>query len=211
MTPPLPRWSNTVVRTACALLPLAALGLGVLLILGARSPLYTGEGHSVDQPVEFDHRHHVRDDGIDCRYCHFDAWRSPKAGVPSTSLCMGCHAQIHTDSPQLEPVRRSYFEDEPIRWVRVNALPDFVFFDHSVHVSAGVGCESCHGRVDQMARVRQAKPLTMGFCLDCHRNPAPSIRPASEVTKMGYEPDEAGVSPSLDDVNPPTHCSGCHR
>ena len=199
-------------RTACGALPLTALGLALFFILGARSPLYTGQGHTIDQPVEFDHRHHVRDDGIDCRYCHFDAWRSPTAGVPSTALCMGCHAQIHASSPQLEPVRRSYFDNAPIHWVRVNSLPDFVYFDHSVHINAGVGCESCHGRVDRMARVSQAEPLTMSFCLDCHRNPTRFIRPQSEITSMGYEPGQAATRPDrAAALNPPTHCSGCHR
>jgi hypothetical protein len=131
---------------------------------------------------------------------------------------MNCHWKVKTDSAKLAPVRESYASDQPLKWVKVHALPDYVYFDHSAHLSAGVGCSSCHGRIDQMARVQQAEPLSMGWCLDCHRNPAPNLREPSEVTKMDWLPPGKGVSlgtgiATLDGhtVNPPTHCSGCHR
>ncbi len=198
----------------------ALVGVGVAgpaaLMAWVRSPLHTGKGEPIVQPVAFDHRHHVRDDGIDCRYCHYDVERSPMAGVPDTGLCMNCHAQIWTDSPLLEPVRKSYFEKEPIRWERVNVLPDFVFFNHSIHVSRGVGCEACHGRVDLMAGVQKASSLDMDFCLGCHREPWKHLRPADAVTQMGYVPSEpqAELGWRLQrehHINPPTYCSGCHR
>lgn len=168
------------------------------------------------QPIQFDHRHHVVDDGIDCLYCHFDAQRSPTAGVPATELCMNCHAQIWTDSPLLRPVRQSYFDGIPIHWQRVYRLPDFVFFNHAAHVQQGVGCESCHGRVDQMANVYQANSLHMQWCLDCHREPWRHLRAPEDVTVMGYEAKEPQevIGKRLQrqrGVAPPTYCSGCHR
>jgi len=181
-----------------------------------RTPFVTGERWPVDQPVEFDHRHHVADTGIDCLYCHGDAERSPRAGIPSTELCMGCHAQIWPDGPTLEPVRRSWASGEPIRWNRVHDLPDFVYFDHSIHLHKGIGCASCHGRVDRMARVWQEAPLTMGWCLDCHRDPRPHLRPRFAITDMQW-PVHESESPTADalveayDVRPQTNCTTCHR
>jgi len=205
-------------RFRVGLLALLAFVLGVPAAAMAwmRSPLQTDVGQPLEQPVEFDHRHHVRDDGIECRFCHYDAERSPNAGVPETSVCMGCHAQIWTDSPLLERVRASYFEKKPIAWRRVHDLPDFVFFDHSIHVRRGVGCESCHGRVDQMSRVYLAQPMQMQWCLECHRNPARHLRPPEFAGVMGYTPGEpqsvAGERLVRElGVSPPVHCTGCHR
>ena len=186
-------------------LAIGALGLGVLavptfFILWARTPYATGQGEPIVQPVKFDHRHHVRDDGIDCLYCHSDARRSPYAGIPATSVCMGCHTQIWTDSPELALVRESALTGTPITWQRVNNLPQHVFFDHSIHVSKGVGCESCHGRVDEMAMVHQDQPLSMGWCLDCHRDPAKHILPRENAS-----------SARIAGLHPTTECSGCHR
>jgi hypothetical protein len=181
-----------------------------------RSPLHTGQYERVDQPVAFDHRHHVRDDGVDCRYCHYDVARSRHAGMPETALCMGCHGQIWTDSPMLEPVRRSWSSGMPIHYRRVNLLPDFVYFDHSIHVAKGVGCETCHGRVDLMGNVYAATPMSMDWCLDCHRSPAEHLRSPASVAVMGYEPPEpqerigARLVKELS-VSPPVNCSGCHR
>jgi hypothetical protein len=191
---PFPAWANTVTRVVGWSVLFLVIGVPAVLMGWVRSPWTTLEGERVDQPIAFDHRHHVRDDGIDCRYCHYDAERSAHAGIPDTSLCMGCHAQVWKDSPLLEPVRRSWFENRPIRWRHVTLLPDFVYFDHHAHVQNGVPCESCHGRVDLMASVYQATPMDMGFCLDCHRNPANHFH-----VPAGLE------------VHPPTHCSGCHR
>ena len=200
---------------------LAAVGLGAVgaisaLMIFARVPAGTRELDEVVQPVQFDHRHHVVDDAIDCRYCHQGVEKGASAGIPSTALCMNCHAQVWSKSPRLEPVRQSYFTGKPISWVRVHQVPDFVYFDHSIHVAKGVGCETCHGRVDQMAGIHQVAPLTMGWCLDCHRNPGPNRRPVSEVTNMRWTPPrDAQVRATLLErerpVNPPTECSGCHR
>jgi hypothetical protein len=159
--------------------------------------------------VKFDHRNHVRDDGIDCIYCHSTAETSKNAGIPSTATCMGCHAQVWTASPELAPVQDSWFRGEPLRWSRVSTLPDFVFFDHSIHVNKGVGCVECHGRVDLMPQVYAAKPLTMRWCLDCHRDPARHVRPLARITDMEWEPGRnAAPVPSVRSI---THCTACHR
>ena len=216
MSAPFPPCTNSLMRVGTLLCASVLVGGPALLIAWVRSPLHTHQGEPVEQPIDFDHRHHVRDDGIPCLYCHTDAERSPNAGVPSTEVCMSCHAQIWTDSPLLAPVRRSYFEDEPIHWKRVNVLPDFVFFNHAAHVRQGVGCETCHGRVDLMANVVAHAPLQMKWCLDCHRDPERHLRPPSEVTTMGYQPSEPQrvvgrrIARELD-IHPPTYCSGCHR
>jgi hypothetical protein len=213
---PFPRWTNSLARLGLVLLAIAIAGPPALSWLWVRSPLATYEYARVAQPVNFDHRHHVRDDGIDCRYCHYDASRSSSASVPETELCMGCHGQIWTDSPLLEPVRASYYEHTPIHWRRVNVLPDFVYFRHDIHVRKGVGCEDCHGRVDLMSNVYAAAPLQMGWCLDCHRNPEPHLRPPELVTVMGYRSNEprgelgARLRRELS-VNPPVYCTACHR
>lgn len=216
MGAPFPRWSDSVLRVALIGLALVVVGVPSLSMAWMRSPLHTDTDKPLEQPVEFDHRHHVRDDGIDCGYCHHDAFRAPTAGVPATELCMGCHGQIWSQSPLLEPVRQSYFSDQPIRWRRVHDLPDFVFFDHSAHVRRGVGCESCHGRVDTMGRVYAVAPLTMKWCLDCHRDPIAHLRPPEAATVMGWTPPEP--QPSYGRrlaaelaIRAPTHCTGCHR
>lgn len=170
-----PPWSNTAAKLGVV----AAASLGFVGIVGpmiyVRTPYSTGQREPVDQPVQFDHRHHVADDGIACLYCHRGAEDTPNAGIPETEICMGCHSQVLSDTALLEPVRRSWFSQEPIRWVRVHRLPDFVYFDHGSHTRAGVDCAQCHGRVEHMARVFQAAPLTMKFCLDCHRGHDRSI------------------------------------
>ena len=197
-----------------------ALLTPVLVILAAmgwvRTPYATGEDQLLEQPVPFDHRHHVVDDGIDCRYCHTTAESAPSAGIPSASRCMSCHSQVWNDSPLLEPVRRSYYEGRPIRWRRIHRLPDFVFFDHSVHVNNGIGCETCHGRVDRMARIYQAKPLTMGWCLGCHRDPEKNLRPLDQITTMGWKApgSQAALGAKLAKkyaIRPSTDCWACHR
>lgn len=150
---PLPRWSDSVFRAVLLVGALVVLGVPTLLMAWVRTDGQNEVGIEVEQPIEFDHRHHARDDGIRCLYCHHEAERGPTAGVPDTALCMGCHNQIWNDSPQTAPIRESWDHRTPIRWRRVTRLPDFVFFDHSAHVSNGVGCETCHGRVDLMASV----------------------------------------------------------
>jgi hypothetical protein len=217
MTPPLfPEWSNTVFWALIALGILSVLAAPTCAIVWARSPYSTAELSAPVQPVKFDHRHHVRDDGIDCLYCHPGARQSAYAGVPATSVCMNCHGQVWNGSPELARVRDAYFSGKSIAWERVNALPDFVFFNHAVHVNKGVGCVTCHGRVDEMAQVTQAEPLTMRWCLDCHRNPEPNLRPVSAVTDMEWKPGpsqkemghELGKSLGIRNLD---DCTVCHR
>jgi hypothetical protein len=142
----------------------------------------------LEQPVPFSHKHHVGDDGIDCRYCHTSVDKAAFAGVPSTEICMTCHSQIWTDSPVLSAVRESFRTGRPVKWARVHDLPDFVFFNHAIHVQKGVGCESCHGRIDQMPLTWKENTLSMAWCLDCHRNPERHLRPAERVFDMGWKP-----------------------
>ena len=211
-------WANTVFRMALAGMVLTASGGLAFGMIYVRSPLFTGQHDPVQQPVQFDHRHHVADVGIDCRFCHNTVEKSPSAGIPSMSLCLNCHSQVWNKSPLLEPVRKSFFTDKPIRWERVHKLPDFVYFNHSIHLAKGVSCESCHGRVDQMAAVTKVAPLTMGWCLDCHRNPGPNLRPRDQVTQMGWKPPEGTDRTALaqqllseNHVHTRTSCTTCHR
>lgn len=214
-SPLFPDWSTSVFRWVLAALFGAVLAAPAALWAWQRTPYVTGEQDPKIQPVQFDHRHHVRDDGIPCGYCHSDARRSSTAGMPATSLCMGCHAQIWSGTRKLAPLRASYFEDAPLAWERVTRLPDFVFFDHSIHVTRGVGCVTCHGRVDQMAVVYAVKPFTMRFCLDCHRAPERFLRPPEAVTDMEWSPSDARVSgEALRErlrIRPGTDCTTCHR
>ena len=213
-----PPWTNTLARVS--LITLAALLGGALagLLLYVRSPLFLETFEPIAQPVEFDHRHHVADDAIDCRYCHDGVERGPSAGIPPTSLCMNCHAQVWNRSPLLSLVRESFYTDRPIRWRRVHKVPDFVFFNHAIHVAKGVGCVSCHGRVDTMPAVEKVQPLTMGFCLDCHRDPGPRLRPREAVTQMDWRPPP-GVDPRTMgrelvgryQVHTRVSCTTCHR
>lgn len=203
------------------LLPLAlgaaALVGGTVLVLAVwiyAAPHNLQVGYAPEQPVPYSHRLHVQELGLDCRYCHANVERAGEAMVPPTKTCMGCHSQIRTDSAMLQPVRDSWETGKAIEWVRVHQVPDHAFFDHSVHLAAGVGCVSCHGRVDQMEVVRIEEPLSMGWCLDCHRDPGPNLRPRSEITNMTWEPDEAWlaqIGERVSSLEPPEHCSGCHR
>src|SRR6266705_2934164 len=168
---------------------LAGLALTGILAL-ARSPYFTRQNISREQPVQFSHKHHAGDDGIDCRYCHTTVEKLAYAGIPPTKTCMNCHSQIWADSPYLEPVRESWRTGNPIKWTRVYDLPDFVYFNHSIHVNKGVGCSTCHGRVDLMPRTYQAASLQMEWCLQCHRQPEMFIRPKSQVFQMDWPPAE---------------------
>jgi hypothetical protein len=211
--PLFPPWSDSVLRFALVTLVVMIVGVPTALWGSVRSPLVDGRGETLQQPVDFDHRHHVGDDRIDCRYCHFDVDRAPYAGVPDTRVCMHCHTQIWRESTLLKVVQRSWAEGIAIEWRRIHDLPDFVFFNHARHVRAGVGCETCHGRVDQMPSVHQVVSLHMTWCLGCHRDPAPYLRPPELVTEMGVAPDrERGAAiAEARHVNPPTDCTGCHR
>lgn len=188
----------------------------LLLALLVRSSYATGVGTFVAQPVQFSHKHHVFDDGLDCRYCHTTVETSASAGMPSTQICMNCHTQIWASSSALALVRSSFADGQPIPWNRVNSLPDFVYFNHSIHVAKGVGCVSCHGQVDQMPLMAKAQSLQMNFCLDCHRNPAAYVRPRDQVFSMTYQPpaDQMALGAKLVkqyDIQVRTDCTVCHR
>ena len=196
------------------------VGLGLIGVLGlARSPYSTNQNVSRAQPVQFSHKHHVGDDGIDCRYCHTSVETSAVAGIPPTKTCMNCHSVLYSDAPYLEPVRESYRTDQSIQWVKVHRLPDFVYFNHSIHVNKGVGCSTCHGSINQMPLVFQASPLNMQWCLDCHRNPEQNLRPKDQVFNMDWKvpANQAEVGKKLAEeykirtVRELTSCSTCHR
>ncbi len=164
------------------------------------SPGYnTNQGDFVEQPIQFSHAHHVGGKGIDCRYCHTSVEESAFANIPPTKTCMNCHSQIWTNAPILEPVRASFRDNKPLHWTRVHDLPDFVYFNHSIHVKKGVGCATCHGRVDKMPLMYQQANLQMNWCLDCHRNPAKYVRPRDQVFNMAWErpSDDPGLGERL--------------
>ena len=202
---------------------LIALGAGIALaaIVTAAtyylSPSYTQVGYSPKQPIEYSHRLHVRELGIDCRYCHANVERAPVAMVPPTQTCMNCHQLVKMDSAKLTAIRESWESGRRIEWVRVHKLADYAYFDHSVHVSSGVGCSDCHGRIDEMEQVRQVAPLSMSWCLDCHRDVRDKqgasrfIRPASEITNMEWKPDTSHPNVSPRRLDPPENCTACHR
>src|ERR1700726_4478179 len=153
-----------------------------------RSPYVTRAGTPVEQPVPFSHKHHVGDDGIDCRYCHTSVEKSSFAGLPATEICMSCHSQIWSNAEILEPVRASFRTGESLSWTRVHDLPEFVYFNHSIHINKGIGCASCHGRVEQMPLMFKVNTLYMNWCLECHRDPWKFVRPRDQVFSMTYEP-----------------------
>ena len=180
------RSTNTIAKVSIfGGLFIVAASLWVLAEIN-RSSYNTGQYIERQQPVQFSHKHHVGDDGIDCRYCHTSVETSNTAGLPPTKTCMNCHSQIWSESPYLEIVRTSYKENKPIEWTRVHDLPDFVYFNHSIHVNKGIGCASCHGRVDQMPMVYQAASLQMEWCLACHRAPERFLRPKDKITDMAW-------------------------
>ena len=212
------RSSNTVARAGIVaavlgLIAFAGLWYGFNLSYGNR--LYV----PIDQPVQFSHKHHVADDGIDCRYCHTSVEKSAYAGMPATQTCMSCHSQIWSDSPELAPVRASYISGQPIQWNRVHDMPDFVYFNHSIHLKKGISCVSCHGRIDQEPLAKKVNTMTMQWCLDCHKHPERFIRPRAEVFNLGWKPTEpqSVMGPRLVKeykVLPRwqmTNCSICHR
>jgi len=196
-----------------------AVGSTVFAIGFARSDWVTGANiHPVAQPVPFSHKHHVGQLGIDCRYCHTSVAEGPRAGLPPTHTCMSCHSQIWTGAPMLAPVRASLAKNQSLNWNRVAVLPDYVFFRHDIHIAKGVGCVECHGRVDEMPLMYRAKALTMQFCLDCHRDPGPHLRPKAEVTNMAWVPsgDRRELGHALLQQygireGQITHCFVCHR
>ena len=210
------RSANTLSKLSLAGLLIVVGSLLFTAILVARSNYVTRAHEYVEQPVQFSHRHHVKDDGIDCRYCHTSVETSAFAGIPPTKTCMNCHSQIWSQAPILEPIRASFRDDRPVRWIRVHDLPDFVYFNHSIHVKKGMGCETCHGRIDNMPLTLQENTLQMEWCINCHRNPANYVRPRAEVYTMGYKPPvpQSVLGPQLVKeygIRGNTSCSTCHR
>ena len=203
---------------------LLALGVGLFLVGGTfsfyllnRGPYWTNVGVTLDQPVPFSHQHHAGELGIDCRFCHTSVTTSSYAGMPDTQTCMTCHSQVWKDAPMLAPVRQSYAENKPIKWNTVNEMPGYVYFNHSIHINKGVGCSSCHGRVDEMPITWKATDMTMSWCLACHRNPESKLRDPSQVYQMDWTtPKDPHVG--LDRLaarniqkDHLTDCSACHR
>ncbi len=210
------RSTNTIARVSIfgAVFVIAAAAYGLALI--NRSAYVTNAGVARQQPIQFSHRHHAGELGIDCRYCHTSVETSSSAGFPPTQTCMNCHSQIWTDSPFLEPVRASYRTNGSMRWIRVHDLPDFVYFDHSIHVNKGVGCATCHGRVDRMNLTWQEASLQMEWCVGCHRHPERYLRPREEIFSMTWQPpgNQLELGRKLlkaYDVHTRTDCSTCHR
>lgn len=183
------------------------------------SPYVTRQGEILNQPVPFSHDHHVAGLGIDCRYCHTSVEKSASAGMPSTETCINCHKEIWTNADLLEPVRASFRDNVPIEWTRVHDLPDFVYFNHSVHVAKGIGCVSCHGQVDRMPLMYQEASLQMQWCLECHRNPEKNVRPREEVFNLQWQPPADPQEAKLlqaklvkeYNIQSLTSCSTCHR
>lgn len=210
-----PRWTNHVPTAVAVAVPV--LGIAVVAAVSYWfSPHFTDVGYQPDQPVAYSHELHAGQMGMDCRYCHNTVEEAAYAAVPPTATCLNCHLYVKTESEALAMVRESGETGESIPWVKIHQLPDYAYFNHSVHLSAGVGCVSCHGRIDQMVEVAMYEPLSMGWCLECHRNPEPHLRPISEITNMAYDPQEAGYDPTQDpnrtrELAPPMHCGGCHR
>jgi hypothetical protein len=211
---------NLIAKVTLVVALLLLAGLGWLAYYAANAPYFTEVGVAKAQMVPFSHQQHVGGLGLDCRYCHTWVEESNTASIPSTATCMGCHTQVAPDSPALEPVRHSLEENKPLEWLRVHDLADYVYFNHAIHVKQGVSCQSCHGRIDQMAVVAKAHSLYMAWCLECHRAPERFIRPRNAVFRMGWQPP-AGTDPTTlgkalvaeygIHVNQLTNCSICHR
>jgi hypothetical protein len=211
--------ANTIARVGIvgAVILIALLGTAVGIV--NMTSYVTEVNNPRPQPVPFSHKHHVGDDGLDCRYCHTSVEVSSSAGMPATQTCMTCHSQLWTNAAMLEPVRESYRDSKPIAWTRVNAVPDFVYFNHSIHIAKGVGCTTCHGPIGEMTITWRAESLYMRWCIDCHNEPEKYLRPRSEVFNAFYEPpkDQLALGRRLKkeykvlDARTITSCSTCHR
>jgi hypothetical protein len=222
---------NTLAKASIIGGVLFGAALGALGMIVDRSPYTTQQGVIRSQPIPFSHTHHVKGMGIDCRYCHTSVEESGFAGIPSTKTCMTCHSQIFRDSDMLKPVRDSWTNNKPIQWNRVHNLADYVYFDHSIHINKGVGCNTCHGKVDEMRLTWQHSTIQMDWCLACHRNPEPNLRPRDEIFNLQYDPKEeakkrseaAGREVTVSELQSEllkeyhikagqlTNCSICHR
>nr|HEX4315159.1 cytochrome c3 family protein [Kofleriaceae bacterium] len=207
-----PQWTETLKKWN-GLLAVGAPFYVVAIIAYGVTPQAIRIGYQPDQPVPYSHALHAGELGLDCRYCHSTVERAAKAAIPPAATCMNCHSIVRKDSELLTPIREAFAGGDAVKWTRVHDLPDYVYFNHMAHVNAAIGCESCHGRIDQMAKVYQAKPLTMEWCLECHHDPAPNLRKPENVTKMGYTPAPGEGEQQMKDANirPPVMCSTCHR
>lgn len=213
--PIFPRWTNYLRDLTGVLVAGGGLYATVVIWFGF-SPLTTDVGYAPIQPVPYSHALHAGDLGIDCRYCHSTVEQTGHASVPPTATCMNCHKGIRVTSPKLQPLREAHAAGLPLKWVKVHDLPDYVYFNHSAHVTRGVSCVECHGRVDRMEVVTQEQPLSMGWCLECHRDPAPRLREPALVTKLDWQPseDRRALGERLmkeNNIQPSTDCSTCHR
>ena len=209
-----PKWTNWIAPFLLFNV-VAALGLGVFIFWYWLSPKNLEVGYQPSQPVNYSHQLHAGQLNIDCRYCHYTVEEAAHAAIPPTEVCMNCHTLVKTNSTEVKKVINSFENDMPIEWVKVHALPDYAYFNHSRHVNAGVSCVECHGRVDQMGVVYQAKSLSMGWCLECHRNPAASLRPKELVTDLAWEhpqPELLGAQLiKAFNIAPREDCNTCHR
>ena len=210
------RSTNTISRVSIFGAIFFVVALGGLQDEITRSPWVTQAHVAREQPIQFSHERHVAGNGIDCRYCHTSVEQSAFAGIPPTKTCMNCHSQIFANSPYLEPVRESFRSGKSIAWTRVHDLPDFVYFDHSIHLHKGVGCTTCHGQVDRMPLMMQEKSLQMEWCIDCHRHPEQYVRPRDAVFRVDYVPpaDQLELGRRLVaeyQIQKLTSCSTCHR
>lgn len=213
------RSANNIAKASILILIVLGGVVGYVYTQVARSSYLTGRYLEKQQPVQFSHKHHVGDDGIDCRYCHTAVETSSSAGMPPTQTCMNCHSQIWADSPYLEPVRASYRENKPIEWLRVHDLPEYAYFNHSIHVNKGVGCSSCHGDVANMPAVYQDNTLQMEWCLSCHREPEKFLRPKEEIFNTKWDVNNLTDAERLQlkadyrirTKEMMTSCSTCHR
>jgi hypothetical protein len=213
------RSTNTISRLSIYGAVFIAAALGYLGWAITQSPYFTDVNVPRQQPVPFSHKHHVTDDGIDCRFCHTSVEKSSFAGIPSTHVCMSCHSKLWVNSPMLEPVRMSYQTDKSLQWTRVNALPDFAYFDHSIHIHKGVGCTTCHGPIGEMPLTWKANTLYMRWCVDCHKHPERYVRRREDVFNADYKPpkDQLALGRRLvkdykiKDARQLTDCYTCHR
>ena len=210
-----PKSSDIILKVAGLVIALGAVGATAAYTYYTW-PTVIDTGYQPAQPIPYSHKLHAGQMGIDCYYCHSTVYKANFAAVPAQTTCMKCHMQVKKDSPRLALLREAADTGKPIQWVQIHRLPDYVYFSHQAHLSAGVSCVSCHGRIDQMIEVKQEKPLNMAWCLECHRNPEANIRPAELVTKLDWVPDRDPAEIGREiiakkHIEPPTNCSGCHR
>jgi len=212
-----PKWSNS----APGRIIIAVLVLGVTVTAAVTyyfTPKYARVGYQPMQPIPYDHYLHAEQLGIDCRYCHSFVDQSGHANVPDAATCMNCHSQVKKDSPNIALIRESYESGKPIEWVRIHKVPDYVYFNHAVHVNRGISCVECHGQINTMVEVHHDKSLSMAFCLKCHRNPEEFVRPLDKVFDLNWEPSDIAAHEKWArdavinwNIHPPQSCSGCHR